>query len=202
MPETRWRARRRARLRASGSPLCPIMATRRGDLGRVPPPGGRTSTKIYHGAGNMGTKRPRNAWGWTREWVTREQKGRGCVGSRLAGRSGREAKRAAAPGLGGSCGAQPRTHLRHEALDLDKATKSQAKVSLGAKRVQDLCGVVEGYPLSPYSRRGLRAGGPRPGRDWTIPRSTRLQRKRPLVCLRRRRFQGKRVDQSPGRRAI
>ena len=57
--------------------------------------------------------------GWTRESVTRGQKGRGCVGSQLAGRSGREAKRAAAPGLGGSCGAQPPTHLRHQALDLD-----------------------------------------------------------------------------------
>ena len=57
--------------------------------------------------------------GWTREWVTRGRKGRGCVGNQLAGRSGREAKRAAAPGLGGSCGAQPRTHLRHEALDLE-----------------------------------------------------------------------------------
>jgi len=48
------------------------------------------------------------------------RKGRGCAGSRLAGRSGREAKRAAAPGLGVSCGAQPRTHLRHAALDLDR----------------------------------------------------------------------------------
>ena len=46
-------------------------------------------------------------------------RGRGCVGSRLAGRSGREAKRAAAPGLGVSCGAQPRTDLRHQAVDLD-----------------------------------------------------------------------------------
>ena len=40
-------------------------------------------------------------------------KGTGCVGNQPTGRSGREAKRAAArPGLGGSYGAQARTHLR------------------------------------------------------------------------------------------
>ena len=56
-------------------------------------------------------------------------KGRGCVGSRLAGRSGREAKPAAAPGLGGSCGAQPRTHLRHEALDLPFPSLDRARAA-------------------------------------------------------------------------
>jgi len=137
------------RLPASESPLYPITAKPRGDLGRGPPPGGRISTKIYNGAENIWTKRTGTMQvleGWIREWVTRGQKGRGCVGNQPVGRSGREAKRAAAPGLGGSCGARPCTHLRHKAPDLERsldraldarAPKSQAKVSNGADTGQD-----------------------------------------------------------------
>jgi len=82
-------------------------------------PVGRISTKVYLVAGIIRTKRLDRLARPETDTRIGGERGRGCVGSRLAGRSGREAKRAAAPGLGGSCGAQPRTHLRQEALDLD-----------------------------------------------------------------------------------
>ena len=108
--------------------------------------------------------------------VHKGHKRRGCVGSRLAGRSGREAKRAAAPGLGESCGAQPRTRLRHEALDLDcpfpsldravdpGLPHSRAKASIGGELTK-IClrtqiGVDQGRMLG--ARRRERGWNPAP----------------------------------------